>query len=482
MTVLTKAQIKLAEENAVSGGTFSFRELMHTAGKSAFEEIVARYEITGKKIAVICGKGNNGGDGCVIADLLLSKGADVTLILPYGAPKTENANYYFEKLGGIKTLSSFEDKYDYIIDALFGIGFVGVPDKDITRLIESVNKSNAVKISVDIPSGVECDTGAVNGIAIKSDLTLTFISYKPCFVLPDGSDYCGEVKVIDIGVEVTDKTYEIIEKPKLKPRNHNCHKGTFGTALLICGSYGMAGALMLSAKACLRSGVGIAKCMMPKSIYAPVTSFIPEAVCVPLKEAKQGTLKFNKKALRKHIESADAVLFGCGIGNPKSNVKTLKYLLENYTKTLIIDADGINALSLSIDLLEKSKASVILTPHPGEMARLCGTTVAKIEENRPKFAKKIALRYKCHVVLKGSNTIVATPRGEISFNILGNSGMATGGTGDVLAGVITSLSAQGYSDKEAAEYGVYLHSLAGDNALKDKSPAALLPTDIIERL
>ena len=482
MTVLTKAQIKLAEENAVNSGTFSFRELMHTAGKSAFEEIVARYEIAGKKIAVICGKGNNGGDGCVIADLLLSKGANVTLILPYGAPKTENANYYFEKLGDIKTLSSFEDKYDYIIDALFGIGFVGSPDKDITRLIESVNKSNAVKISVDIPSGVECDTGDVNGVAVKSDLTLTFISYKPCFVLPKGNDYCGEVKVIDIGVEVTDKTYEIIEKPKLKPRNHNCHKGTFGTALLICGSYGMAGALMLSAKACLRSGVGIAKCMMPKSIYAPVTSFIPEAVCVPLKEAKQGTLKFNKKALRKHIESADAVLFGCGIGNPKSNVKTLKYLLENYTKTLIIDADGINALSLSIDLLEKSKASVILTPHPGEMARLCGTTVAKIEENRPKFAKKIALRYKCHVVLKGSNTIVATPRGEISFNILGNSGMATGGTGDVLAGVITSLSAQGYSDKEAAEYGVYLHSLAGDNALKDKSPAALLPTDIIERL
>ena len=211
MTVLTKAQIKLAEENAVSYGTFSFRELMYTAGKSAFEEIVARYEIAGKKIAVICGKGNNGGDGCVIADLLLSKGANVTLILPYGAPKTENANYYFEKLGDIKTLASFEGEYDYIIDALFGIGFVGSPDKDITRLIESVNKSNAVKISVDIPSGVECDTGDVNGVAVKSDLTLTFISYKPCFVLPKGNDYCGEVKVIDIGVEVTDKTYEIIE-------------------------------------------------------------------------------------------------------------------------------------------------------------------------------------------------------------------------------------------------------------------------------
>ena len=238
----------------------------------------------------------------------------------------------------------------------------------------------------------------------------------------------------------------------------------------------------MSAKACLRSGVGIVKCMMPKSIYAPVTSFIPEAVCVPKKETRHGTLKYNKKELKEQIKSADAVLFGCGIGNPKSNVKTLKYLLLNYTKTLIIDADGINALSLNIDLLEKSKASVILTPHPGEMARLCGTTVTKIEENRPKFAKKIALKYKCHVVLKGSNTIVATPKGEIFFNILGNSGMATGGTGDVLAGVITSLSAQGYSDREAAEYGVYLHSLAGDNALKSKSPTALLPTDIIERL
>ena len=249
MTVLTKAQIKLAEEKAVSHGTFSFRELMYTAGKSAFCEIVSRYEVEGKKIAVICGKGNNGGDGCVIADLLLSKSADVTLILPYGPPKTENANYYFEKLGGIKTLPKFEGEFDYIIDALFGIGFVGSPDKDIADLIKVVNKSNAVKISVDIPSGVECDTGAVNGIAIKSDLTLTFISYKPCFVLPEGSDYCGEVKVIDIGVDVIDKTYEIIEKQILKKRNHNCHKGTFGTALLICGSYGMAGALMMSAKA-----------------------------------------------------------------------------------------------------------------------------------------------------------------------------------------------------------------------------------------
>lgn len=482
MTVLTKAQIKLAEEKAVNSGTFSFRELMYTAGKSAFDEIVARYEVENKKIAVICGKGNNGGDGCVIADLLMSRGADVTLILPYGAPKTENANYYFEKLNNIKTLSAFEGEYDYIIDALFGIGFVGSPDKNITRLIENINESNATKISIDIPSGVECDTGAVSGVAIKSDLTLTFISYKLCFVLPFGIDYCGDVKVIDIGVKVTDKTYEIIKKPVLKPRNHNCHKGTFGTALLICGSYGMAGALMLSAKACLRSGVGIAKCMMPKSIYAPVTSFVPEAVCVPLKETKHGTLKFNKKVLKEQIVSADAILFGCGIGNPKFNIKTLKYLLENYTKTLIIDADGINTLSLNIDLLEKSKASVILTPHPGEMARLCKTTVTKIEENRPKFAKKIALMYKCHVVLKGSNTLVATPKGEVFFNILGNSGMATGGTGDVLAGVITSLSAQGYSDKESAEYGVYLHSLAGDNALKFKSPTALLPTDIIERL
>ncbi len=482
MSVLTKAQIKIAEEEAVYDGTFSFRDLMYIAGKTAFSEIISRYDVKEKRIAVICGKGNNGGDGCVIANLLCNEGAHVTVVLPYGEPATENAKYYYDKLENILITDEIRGEFDFIIDAIFGIGFIGEPDRKISSLIRDINKSTAIKISVDIPSGVECDTGVVKGNAVKSDLTLAFISYKPCFLLPMGSDYCGEVKVLDIGVPITDKAYEIIKKPVLKPRLHNSHKGTFGTALLICGSYGMAGALMLSAKGCLRSGVGIAKCIMPKSIYSAFTSFIPEAVCLPLKETKKGNLKFNKKALKKAIVNSDAILFGCGIGKCRHNVKTLKFLLSNYKKTIIIDADGINALSDNIELLEKSKASVILTPHPGEMARLCQTTVEKIEENRIKFAKKIALKYKCYVVLKGANTLVATPKGEINFNILGNSGMSTGGSGDVLAGIITSLSAQGYTDREAAEYGVFLHSEAADKALLKRKEASLLPTDIIEEL
>ncbi len=481
MSVLTKAQIKKAEETAVQNGTFSFKELMLNAGTCAAKYITEKYEIKGKKIALLCGKGNNGGDGYVIAQYLKSKGADVTVIAPFGAPVTENAKYYCDKFEGEIT-HVLKGDFDIIIDALFGIGFKGNLDQDTTNLLRAVNCKNAVKIAIDIPSGVECDSSIVNAAAFKAHLTLTFIALKPCFLLPFGSDYCGEVKVLPIGVPITEKSYETIKEPILKERAHTSHKGTFGTALIICGSYGMAGALMLSAKAALRSGLGIAKCVMPKSIYETFTRFLPEAVCVPTKETKAGTVKFSSAKLKELLKGCDAVLFGCGSGESKENKKILKYLLNHCEKPLIIDADGINTLSLCIKLLKRSKAPVILTPHPGEMARLCKARVGEIEANRPKFAKELASEYGCTVVLKGSNTIVADKSGNLSFNILGNSGMATGGSGDVLAGVTVSLASQGYPPETAAKYAVYLHSLAGDKAAQKKSRHALLPTDIIEEL
>ncbi len=481
MSVLTKAQITKAEENAVLSGTFSFRELMYTAGTQAAAEIIKNYPVKNKRIAVVCGKGNNGGDGCVIAEHLKNHEANVTVVTPLGEPVTENAKYYYNKLTVKKTPTLNED-FDIIIDALFGIGFKGELDENVKGLITQINNQTAVKISVDIPSGVECDSGFVGSAAVNSDLTLTFIALKPCFVLPFGSDFCGKVTVIDIGVPIINKEYEIIKKPKLNERRHNSHKGTYGTALIICGSYGMAGALMLSTKAALRSGLGIAKCLMPKSIYDIFTRFLPEAVCIPFKETKQGTLKFSKKTLKEGIKNSNSVLFGCGIGKAKDNEKILKYLINQCNVPIVIDADGINTLSHCIELLKKSKAPIILTPHPGEMARLCKVSTAEIEVNRTKFAKQLATKYGCTVVLKGSNTLIAENNGKISFNIIGNSGLATGGSGDVLAGVIVSLSAQGYSPENSAKYGVYLHSLAGDKAVEKRSNHALIPTDIIEEL
>ncbi len=481
MSVLTKAQITKAEETAVQNGTFSFRDLMFTAGTTAAKIIEEKYTVENKKIAVLCGKGNNGGDGYVIAEYLKSKGAQITVVAPFGIPATENAKYY-SKASTCEITHDLNGEFDIIIDALFGIGFKGKLDQTTENLLNEVNAQNAVRISVDIPSGVECDSGYVNSAAFKADLTVTFIALKPCFLLPMGSDYCGEVTVAPIGVEITEKTYEIIKEPVFKKRTHNSHKGTYGTALIICGSYGMAGALMLSAKAALRSGLGIAKCVMPKSIYETFTRFLPEAVCVPSKETKSGTVKFNRKTLTPLLNEADAILFGCGSGKSRDNKKILKYLLTHSEKPLVIDADGINTLSSCIKLLKQTKAPIILTPHPGEMARLCEVSVGEIESDRVNYAKEFAKKYCCTLVLKGSNTIVAEKNGNLNFNILGNSGMATGGSGDVLAGITVSLCAQGYSPEDSAKYAVYLHSLAADKAVQKKSRHALLPTDIIEEL
>lgn len=482
MSVLTKTLIKESEEKAVKSGAFSFRELMPTAGTKAFEEIIKRYDVKSKKIAVLCGSGNNGGDGCVIAKKLSEYGTDVTVITPFGIPVTENALYYYNELKSIKKCDTFTDNYDIIIDAIFGIGFSREADDKTKELFCAVNKSKAVKIAIDIPSGVECDKGYVWNEAIKADLTLTFIALKPCFLLPPGSDYCGEVKVIDIGVTPLEKSYGIIKKPIFQKRNHNSHKGTYGTALLICGSYGMAGAAMLSAKSALRSGLGIAKCVVPKSIYDAFTSFLPEAVCVPCDETENGTLDFDKIDFPRLLENCDAVLCGCGLGKGENIKKLVTYLIENCTKPLIIDADGINAIADCIEILRKSKAPIILTPHPGEMARMCKLSVSEIESDRISVAKKFAEDYGCTLVLKGSNTIVADRDGNISFNILGNPGMATGGSGDVLAGITVSLSAQGFPTVTAAKNAVYLHSLAGDKAAEKRSMHALLPSDIIEEL
>lgn len=482
MSVLTRAQVMESERKAVESGAFSYRELMNLAGTKVGEAILKYYDLSNKKIAILCGKGNNGGDGFVIADLLYKKGFDITVITPFGLPSTDDAKYYYSKLKNDKITEIFTPEYDIIIDALFGFGFNREPDYETKMLFGFINKADALKISVDVPSGVECDTGKIWDEAICAHHTFTFIAKKPCFFLPRGNEYCGDVTVLDIGVAPIEGGYKIIKEPVFQKRNKNSHKGTFGKAMLIAGSYGMAGAAMLCAKAALRSGLGIAGCMMPESIYAPFTSFLPEAVCLPSKETEDGTLLFDSEKLISVCKEYDAVLFGCGVGKGRDIGKIAEFLIKNCENPLIIDADGINAITDSIDILKESKVPIILTPHPGEMARLCKTSSAEIESNRIKYAKDFAVEYGCIVVLKGSNTIVALPNGEINFNVCGNPGMATGGSGDVLAGITVSMLAQGIPAEKAAKYAVYLHSAAADKAAEKRSQHALLPSDIIEEL
>lgn len=482
MKILTTDLIKESEESAVRSGAFSFRELMLRAGSAAAEIIMQKFDCRAKKVTVVCGRGNNGGDGCVIAEILAQHGANVTVCTPFGAPVTENAAYYYERLVNVRKTEELIPNADIIIDAVFGIGLNRAPDEKTTEIINRINSADAVRISVDIPSGVAADSGYVFGAAVKADLTVTFIALKPCFVLPYGSDYCGETVVADIGAPPVNYSYKTNEKPVFPKRLHNSHKGSFGTALMLCGSYGMAGAAVLAAKAALRSGAGILKAVLCENIYLPFTVSLPEAVCVPVKPNENGTLCYDNLDLSSLLKGCSAALIGCGLGNNGDTAKIVRRLCEISEIPLVIDADGINALCGGIDIIKKSKAPIILTPHPGEMARLCSLTVREVKENRAEIAKAFAEKYGCVLVLKGANTIIAEPTGELCFNMTGNPGMSTGGSGDALAGIILSLLSQGLTAGDAARAAVYLHGEAGDKAAAKRGERAMLPTDLIEEL
>lgn len=481
MKVLTASMIRRAEAAAVQNGAFSFRELMNIAGKTAAESINKKLCVQGKKVVVLCGKGNNGGDGFVIASILKELGASVSIMLPLGLPATQDAKYYFEQLDSPDIVTSLPQKCDILIDAIFGIGLDRPLSEEICSLINTANKIDAFKVSIDIPSGVSSDNGNIMSTAFEADLTLTFIALKPCFMLPPASDYCGEVEVLDIGVEPLEYEFLTTEPTVFKKRRHNSHKGNFGTGLIICGSYGMAGAAILAAKAALRSGLGIAKCVICEGIYQGFTAALPEAVCVPSRQNENGRLDGSLK-IPPLLNNANALLFGCGVGVDASTALILKNIVENTAVPTIIDADGINLLADDIELLKNCKAPIILTPHPGEMARLCHKTVAEIEASRVETARDFSKKHGVFLVLKGGNTIISDPEGNITFNRTGNPGMATGGSGDVLAGIILSLLSQGLPIKEAVLSAVYIHGEAGDKAVAKRSQSAMIPSDIIEEL
>ena len=280
----------------------------------------------------------------------------------------------------------------------------------------------------------------------------------------------------------TNMDVKSIEQPILPPRHKNSHKGTFGTAVLICGSYGMAGAAVLAGKAALRGGLGIAKIILPDKIYDIVARQIPEAVFVPLKTSIDGTLCCEDiPKICEHIKSADSLLFGCGSGISRDNAEILKSLIENAKCPFIIDADGINLLSQNIDIIKQTEADIILTPHPGEMSRLTGKSIAEIEADRVKTARAFTDKYGVITVLKGAETVVAT-RNDTYLNTIGNAGMATGGSGDTLSGILAAFLAREVDIDLAVTAAVWVHSAAGDAAAKRLSQISMLPSDMIDEL
>lgn len=502
MKKATAEDMRRIEMLAVEQGD-SFSMLMERAGQAVAEWIMREWlesrtaEGLDSRVTVVCGKGNNGGDGFVIARRL-AVFADVTVVLAAGQPTAEPAKENFSRLptNALTVLDYVEEPYlcsaavrqaDMLVDCVYGIGFHGELSAPLAPLFRQLEAAAAYKIAVDVPSGVNADTGAACVGAFCADVTLTFTALKEGL----NSENAGSVQVLDIGISA-DTVRQVLGQKVIteelvrtcfRPRPLDSHKGTFGRVLIVAGRYGMAGAAILCTRAALRSGAGLVTVALPRSIYPIVAAAVPEAVFLPLDETAEGELAPDAiDAVVARAKTADAVVIGCGLGCSAAVTELVCRLRRHVTCPLILDADGINAVTPHMLVEETAYSPLILTPHPGEMARLLDATVDEVQRHREEIARRFADDYGVILVLKGYHTLVTAPDRMLMQNETGNPGMATGGSGDVLAGIIGGLAAQGMDAYFATLCGVYIHGAAGDRAAERLSQHAMLPSDMVEEL
>jgi NAD(P)H-hydrate epimerase len=502
MKVLNCAQSKTLEKSAVEAG-IGYLQLMENAGASAVRFLSEKFSLAQKHVVVLCGKGNNGGDGYVAARYLSELGALAVAILVEGPPATDISKIMYSRMSGasVKALN-YDDNMDailpvlttadYIIDAIYGTGFHGAVSQKLSPVFNAVKQTSAMLVSLDMPSGANCDSGAVEGNCIRADYTITFSTLKYGHFIQPAQNFCGQVVVAPIGIDAKliagqDSVLTVTEpdevKAMLNPRNPESNKGDYGRLLCVCGSEGMAGAAVMSARAAIRCGAGIVNVALPRSIYGIVASHAVEPVFTLLDLCNNGELEpTSNTALLTALSKASACLIGCGLGKSEAATAMLFDMLANARIPLIIDADGINILAENINRLKTVIVPVVLTPHPGEMARLMKTTVQDVQSHRLEYARRFAMEYNVILVLKGAGTVIAEPNGMLHLNMTGNAGMAKGGSGDVLAGMVASFIAQGIEPAKAAAGAVYFHGAAGDRCAKEFSQCAMLPTDIIDML
>jgi len=450
--------------------------------------------LLGHPFKIFCGKGNNGGDGLAVARMLSLKACDVAIfILEFGHLGTEDFQVNLERLHQhagveikfIQTEQQFPlfGNNEIIIDALFGSG-LNRPLEGITaKLVAHINHSGCEIIAIDTPSGLPIDVAAGGKEIIEADHTLSFQVCKLSFLLPENARFIGDVHILDIGLHpdfyhATASNYELIDKKIIsliyKPRNRFAHKGNFGHALLVTGSYGKIGAAILCVRACLRSGAGLTTCYIPKCGYEIMQAAVPEAMVMTDLDSSIIT------KMEEDLSRFNCIGIGPGIGTATETRKALQEILEECKKTVVLDADALNLVSSDKKLLKTIPRKSILTPHPKEFERLFGETNNDFE--RIQLAQQKARELDLVIVLKGHHTCVATPQGKVYFNDTGNAGMAKGGSGDVLTGILTALVGQYHDAVNAAILGVYLHGLAGDRAAEKYSMEAMIANDIVENL
>lgn len=494
MKILTAAQIRKADAYTIEKEKLKAGELMERAALAFVNWFVSTFDRE-KEIAIFCGPGNNGGDGLAIARLLHNRHFTVRIFLPETDKDfSEDFKLNLGRLPDIipllryKTIAEIppqNPENTRVIDALFGTGLNRPLTGIYADTIEFLNKSGAEIIAVDIPSGLFTDSPTPEKAAvIKAKYTLSFELPKLAFLLPHSGEFAGHWETAAIGLNAdflasVSTPYFFTEtkavKKLWKPRQKFSHKGTFGHVLLLAGSYGKMGAAVLAARACLHSGVGLLSLAIPETGYTIMQISVPEAMVMP-----DDSGKFLSK-LPEDLEKYSAIGIGPGIGQHEETRKVLSDLIEKASDVpLVLDADALYLLSSDKNLLKKLHPDTILTPHPKEFERL--TEAAKDDFHRLELLQEFCKSNRCYVVLKGAYSCIGTPSGNLHFNPTGNPGMATGGSGDALTGIITALRAQKYSAEEACIISVYVHGLAGDIAKAAKGETALIASDIIEHL
>lgn len=493
MKILSTEQIRQADAYTIANEPISSVDLMERAATKCFNWINSHIS-KDHKFRIFCGTGNNGGDGLVIARLLLDKNYKVeTFIVKFSDKFSDDFTINFEKLSKYTKVkiseitkdSEFPEIYhnDIVIDAIFGNGLKKAVKGFTANLIEHLNKSMAKIIAIDIPSGLYGDDNSGNtGAVIKAFHTLTFQQPKLSFMFSSNAVYVGNWHILEIGLhpdfmrsEKTKNYYVELNDCKLfyKPRTKFSHKGNYGNALLISGSKGKIGASALSAKACMKSGVGLLTVQVPNCGYQIVQTSINEAMVIS---------DSNENHISDIIDlkNFDAIGIGPGIGSHEETQKVLKMVIQNSANPLVIDADAINILSENKTWLAFLPKGSILTPHPKEFERLTGKKAN--DTKRYELQKALSVKHSVYIILKGANTSISCPDGSCYFNSTGNPGMATAGSGDVLTGILLALLAQGYNSHETSILGVYLHGLAGDFAAERYGFESLTATDIITHL
>ncbi len=472
--------------------------LMENAGRGVVRVVLDEFP-EAKQIAIFAGGGNNGGDGFVAARHLLSAGKEVITYLATDPDKISgDALTNFEalkKIGGkiveLKgDLSSYE-RSDLIIDALLGTGLESEVKGFYKRVIEFINSTSTPVVAVDLPSGLDCNTGQPLGVSVKAEATVTFVAPKLGLAVYPGAELAGRVFVVDItvpkfledGVEDELITFKKISSI-LKPRSPDTHKGTYGFLFVLSGSPGKTGAATLVALGALRVGVGLVSVGIPKSLNPIMEEKLTEAMTEPLPETESGTLRREsvEPALEAMSQRKTALAIGPGISTSGEAGEFLYEILRRSTIPIVVDADGITLIAQNLEVLKETKVPIILTPHPGEMGRLVGKSPSEVQGSRIAIAREFSSMYNVYTVLKGARTLVGTPGGKVFVNPTGNPGMASGGVGDVLTGVIGGFLAQGYSPEDSSLLGVFLHGFSGDLVATRRGEVGIIANDIADAL